>query len=279
MTFVLYMLETGKEKSPIHKLDPRAKLLWWFFLIIVPILVTNPFIHIGFTLWIWVMAGIAKVATRMYKFLIVTYPMVIFFIMLFWPFFYPATADQIYLIKWGIIHVSVEGLIYAVAMGTRIILALTACIFFVMTTDLMDLASAVGEFMQNKLKVSYMYPLMVISSFKFLPELGGDYVTITDSFRSRAMDIDTGNIVDKFRKTVPVAIPLIDVMLRRAQSIAIALDLKAFSAENKQRTFYKEHRFTLVDGLFAMTGILAIIICLVAIYFNWARIEVLLALI
>jgi len=41
MTFVLQMLETGKEKSPIHGLDPRAKLLWWVCLIIVVLPNTN----------------------------------------------------------------------------------------------------------------------------------------------------------------------------------------------------------------------------------------------
>jgi energy-coupling factor transport system permease protein len=274
LTFVLHMLETGKAKSPIHALDPRAKLIWWFFMIIVPILATNPFILLIFTIWIWIMAFIAKIGKQMYQFLIVTYPITVGFIVFFWPFFYPATPDQHFYINWTFIHVTREGLIYALAMGMRIVMALTACIFFVMTTDLMDLASAVGEFMQNKLRVSYMYPLMVISSFKFLPELSGDYITITDSFRSRALDIDVGPIGERFRKTIPVAIPLIDGMLRRAQSIAIALELKAFNVKNKNRTFYAQHRFSFVDYLFASTGVLALIICLVAIYFNWAKIEV-----
>ena len=71
MAFVLQMLEMGKLKSPIHELDPRAKLLWWLGMIIVPILATNPFILLAFTVWIWIMAGFARVARRMYQFLII----------------------------------------------------------------------------------------------------------------------------------------------------------------------------------------------------------------
>jgi len=268
------MLETGKARSPIHDLDPRAKLLWWFCMIIVPILVTNPFILLLFTIWFWLMAAWAKIARKMYDFLIVTYPIMLGFIILTWPFFYEATPDQHYLIQFGIIHVSVEGLLYALAMGMRIIMALTACTFFVMTTDLMDLASAVGEFMQNRLHISYMYPLMVISSFKFLPEMSGDYLTITDSFRSRALNIDSGSLGERMRKTIPVAIPLIDGMLRRAQHIAIALELKAFSAANKQRTFYKQYHFQSKDYLFILTGILSILLCILAIALNWASVEI-----
>ena len=273
MTFVLQMLETGKGKSPIHDLDPRAKLLWWICMIIVPILVTNPFILLGFTIWIWIMAAIAKVARPMYRFLIVTYPMMVGFIVLTWPFFYRGSADQDYLIYWGIIHVSVQGLIYAAAMGMRIIMALTACTFFVMTTDLMDLASAVGEFLQKYLHISYMYPLMIISSFKFLPEMSGDYLTITDSFRSRALDIDQGSLVQKMKKSAPVAIPLIDGMLRKAQNIAIALELKAFDTSNVHRTFYKQHHFRFPDVLFILSGVVSILICIFAMYMGWARVE------
>jgi energy-coupling factor transport system permease protein len=273
MAFVLQMLEMGKLKSPIHRLDPRAKLIWWICLIVVPILVTNPFILFAFTIWIWAMAVIAKIFVKMFRFLVITYPLMVGFIVLTWPFFYPATPEQNFLFQYGILHWSVEGMIYAGAMGMRIILALTACTFFVMTTDLMGLASAVGEFMQNKLKISYMYPLMVISSFKFLPELSGDYLTITDSFRSRASDIDAGSIVQRFKKTIPVAIPLIDSMLRRAMRISIALEVKAFDVEMKDRTFYEKYVFSTRDILFALTGLAAILLSILAVVMRVAKVE------
>lgn len=273
MSFVLQMLETGKESSPIHRLDPRAKLLWWIGMIVVPILVTNPIFLILVTVWIWIMAHVAGVAGRMYRLLIVGYPVMIGFIMLTWPFFYDATPTQHYLLRWEFLHVSVEGLVYALAMGMRIVMALTACTFFVMTTDLMDLASALGQFLQERFHVSYMFPLMIISSFKFLPEMSGDFQTITDSFRSRALDIDSGSIPARMKKTVPVTIPLIDGMLRRAQVIAIALEVKGFSAENKNRTFYREHHFRLADWLFVALSGVVILICLALIWLGWARIE------
>jgi energy-coupling factor transport system permease protein len=274
MAFVLQMLEMGKRKSWFHRLNPNAKLLWWICLIVVPILVTNPFVLFAFTLWIWAMAIGAGIGKQMYKFLIVTYPIMIGFIVLTWPFFYAATPDQHYLFNWSVFHFSLEGFIYALAMGMRIVLALTACTFFVMTTDLMDLASSLGEFMQNRLHISYMYPLMVISSFKFLPELSGDYITIVDAFKSRALDMDTGSLMQRMKKIVPVAVPLIDSMLRRAQRIAIALELKAFNVANKSRTFYKHHAFGGSDVLFVTTGVLAILVSIGINLLHWGKVEI-----
>jgi energy-coupling factor transport system permease protein len=218
-----------------------------------------------------IQSGVAK---QMYRFLIVTYPVMVGFIVILWPFFYEATPDQHYLFNWSFLHYSLEGFIYALAMGLRIVLALTACIFFVMTTDLMDLASSMGEFMQNKLHISYMYPLMIISSFKFLPELGGDYSNIIESFKSRALDMDTGSFMERLKKYVPVAIPLIDSMLRKAQNIAISLELKAFDTNNKSRTFYKHYPFTIKDLLFILLGVAAIVVSIVLNSLNLGKVDI-----
>jgi energy-coupling factor transport system permease protein len=200
--------------------------------------------------------------------------MMIGFIVITWPFFYAATPEQHYLFNWSVFHFSLEGFIYALAMGMRIVLALTACTFFVMTTDLMDLASSLGEFMQNKLHISYMYPLMVISSFKFLPELSGDYINIVESLKSRALEMDTGNFMQRLKKYVPITIPLIDSMLRRAQRIAIALELKAFNTTNKSRTFHRHHAFRGRDVFFVLIGLLAIIVSIVINLMHFGKVEI-----
>jgi energy-coupling factor transport system permease protein len=274
MAFVLQMLEMGKRKSWYHYLNPNSKFLWWVCLIVVPILITNPFVLMVMTIWIWLMSFWAGIAKQMYKFLIVSYPVMLGFIIITWPFFYAATPDQHFLFNWSVFHFSLEGFIYALAMGMRIVLALTACTFFVMTTDLMDLASSLGEFMQNKLHISYMYPLMVISSFKFLPELSGDYLTIVESFKSRALDMNSGSFLQRLKKYVPVAIPLIDSMLRKAQNIAIALELKAFNTANKSRTFYRHHPFRTPDVIFVIIGLLTIVLSICLNLLNWGKVEI-----
>lgn len=132
MAFVLQMLEMGKRKSWYHHLNPNAKLIWWVCLLVVPILVTNPFVLLGMTIWIWAMAVHARIGKQMYQFLIVTYPVMVGFIVITWPFFYAATPGQHYLFNWSVFHFSLEGLIYAIAMGMRIVMALTACTFWLM---------------------------------------------------------------------------------------------------------------------------------------------------
>jgi len=259
MSLFLELLETAKRDSPIHRLDPRAKAIWWLILIICPIIVTNPLILVALTAWIWLMTPVAGIGRKMYRVLIVIYPVMIGFIVITWPFFYRGKADDFYLVNWSFIHLSVEGIIYAIAMGLRIIMALTACMFFGMVTDLMDLTTAVGQIIQ-KFGVSYTFPLMILSSFKFLPEVSGDFLTIQESFRSRALDMDSGSLWERMRKLVPIAIPLVESTLRHASNIAIALELKAFGAR-KNRTFYRQYKMGPKDVLFILSGVVALGLC------------------
>ncbi len=62
-------------------------------------------------------------------------------------------------------------------------------------------------------------------------------------------------------------------MLRRAQSIAIALELKAFNPANKNRTFYYQHSFTIRDVLFVFSGIVLLGICITINLLGWGRVE------
>lgn len=259
MSLFLDLLEMAKRESPIHKLDPRAKAIWWLILIICPIVVTNPLILLALTAWIWLMTPIAGIGRKMYRVLIIIYPVMVGFIVITWPFFYKGQADDVYLVNWAFIHLSVEGFIYAIAMGLRIVMALTACMFFVMVTDLMDLANAVGELMQ-RIGIPYTFPLMVLSSFKFLPDVSGDFITIQEAFRSRALDMDSGNLWERMRKLIPVAIPLVESTLRHASNIAIALELKAFGVRQK-RTFYRQYQMKPADILFILSGVVALGLC------------------
>ena len=104
--------------------------------------------------------------------------------------------------------------------------------------------------------------------------MSGDYITITNVFRSRGLDIDTGSFSQRMRKIIPVAIPLIDGMLARAQIIAIALELKAFNPSSKNRTFYYQHDFTPRDILFVFGGIMLIVISVIFKLIGWDGVEV-----
>lgn len=258
MRIVDIVVDAAKRDSPFHLLNPLVKAIWWICLIIVPIIITNPVFLSVVLILVLGMTKMARIGREFVKVVKIAYPLLVAFIIVVWPFFYRAGTP----ILGGLI--TIDGVIYALAMGLRIITSVTICLFFVMVTDMTDLACSVGQFTQEHLGLSYTGPFMVISSFKFLPESFAHFSNIKDSFACRGQKFDTGGLVQRIKAYVPIFIPLILTFLDKAKQMAIALQLKGFGAE-KKRTFLKPNVYTWKDYFFMSMGIF---ILAVAIYFK-----------
>jgi energy-coupling factor transport system permease protein len=245
------VMYSAKKDSPFHRLNPLTKAIWWICIIIVPIIITNPVFLLAILLLILGLIKWARIGKDFFNVVKIAYPLLVGFIILVWPFFYRQGTP----ILGGIL--TIDGIIYALAMGLRIITSVTGCLFFVMTTDMADLACSAGQFVQEKFGISFTVPFMVISSFKFLPESFATFSNIKDSFACRGQKFDTGGLVQRIKAYVPVFIPLILSFLDKAKQMSIALQIKGFGAE-KKRTFLKPNVFTWKDYLFLIIGFLII---------------------
>lgn len=255
MASVIQMMETAKTVSPIHKLNPLAKALWLLCIIIIPIITFNPFVTLPIIAAIWLLAIPAKIRKPFYANLLKTYPVLIGFIVIIWPFFYKEGTHL--LVNLGVVRITLEGIYFALAQGLRIAVAVTGCLFFIMVTDIMDLASALGAMLQRRLKISYTIPLMLVSSFKFLPEFMTSFDAIRQAFLTRGFELDKGGLGERIKKFVPLFIPLIDTTISKAQHISTAMQLKAFGIK-KERVFFVEYKVRLADYLFVLVGILIV---------------------
>lgn len=248
---VLAMMEIAKGDSYIHRLNPIFKLIWLACLIATPIVSMNPFVSLPVLTILWLLSVPAKLGKFFYKTMWAMYTIMITIIVLTWPFFYGKGTHVI--VDYGILFITWEGIIYAIAQGLRVAVAITACLYFVMVTEIIDISNALGVILQ-KINISYTVPLMFTTSFKFLPEFMTNYENIRESFTTRAFELDKGGFIQKIKNFVPLFIPLIDSSLGKAQHIATALQLRAYGV-NKKRTFFDEYKVTAGDILFACLGI------------------------
>ena len=248
---VLTMMEAAKRDSVIHRLNPFTKGLFCLCMIAAPIITINPFISIPILLVLWLLAIPARLQDVFYPTMLKMYPVMLSFIIIIWPFFYP--KGNTVLIDWSFIHITLEGIYYAIAQGLRIAVAITGCLFFVMTTEIIDISSALGQALQ-KVGIGYTVPFMLTTSFKFLPEFMANYTTIKESFMTRGFQLDKGGFVQKLKNFIPLFIPLIDSSLSKSQSIASAMLLRAFGVV-KKRTFFTLYSFKFVDVLYIMMSL------------------------
>lgn len=248
---VLTMMEAAKRNSIIHRLNPFTKGLFCICMIAAPIVTINPFVSIPILIILWLLALPAGLKDVFYPTMCKMYPVMLSFIIIIWPFFYP--KGEIVLLDWAFIHITLDGIYYAVAQGLRIAVAITGCLFFVMTTEIVDVSTALGKALQ-RVGIGYTAPFMLTTSFKFLPEFMASYTTIKESFMTRGFQLDKGGFVQKLKNFIPLFIPLIDSSLNKSQNIASAMLLRAFGV-TKQRTFYTQYSFKMADVLYILMSI------------------------
>jgi len=125
---------------------------------------------------------------------------------------------------------------YGLELGLRIsarvfLLALPLSLFFMIVSP-MRLTRALSD-----AGIPFKYAYLFTLGLRFLPLVLDEITTINNAQKSRGYDIDQSNFVVKVIKIIPLMIPLILSLLKRAETIALAMDLQGFNAYEK-RTFY-----------------------------------------
>lgn len=244
------MMEAAKRDSMVHRLSPITKGIYCILMIAIPIITINPFVSLIILAVQWILAFCSNLKDIFIRTMPKLYFTMLLLILIIWPFFYPH-GDHV-LVDWAFIHITTDGLYFAVAQCLRIAVAITGCMYFVMVTEIIDLSNALGIVLQ-KVGIGYTAPFMLTTCFKFLPEFLSSFYTIKESFLTRAFQMDKGNFIQKLKNFIPLFIPLIDSSLGKATDIAGALQLRAFGAK-KRRTFATVYPFGLGDVLFLVVS-------------------------
>ena len=140
------------------------------------------------------------------------------------------------------------------AMITRVIIALMTLSFLISTTSPWELLQGL-----SKLHINYTYLYPFIIAYRFIPIMFNEMKSIYDAQRSRGLELEKGNIIQKAKKLIPIIIPTIVCALLRARDLAEAMEARGFGY-SKRRTFYKPVRFKLMDLAFIIVYIVFLII-------------------
>ena len=114
----------------------------------------------------------------------------------------------------------------------------------------LSLASAVEALLAplKRVKVPvHEIGLMLSMSLRFVPTLMDDTTRIMNAQKARGVDFGEGNIVQKVKAMIPILIPLFATSLKRADSLAIAMEARGY--QGKGRSQYRQLKWTRKDTL------------------------------
>lgn len=237
--------------SPIHRLDPRTKILAVTALMLA-VFVTRGFIGLAVLL---ACAGVIQALAhiplsytlRGMRLLVNTMLIIVTFQILFFP---NPSPDNIYW-QWWILSISADGIRQGLLVFIRVVLLyfLTSTLMF--TTAMMDLADGM-EVMLDPLKrvrvpVNELVMTMVIA-LKFVPLLVAELERLVKAQAARGARFDTGGLIERARRLGPLLVPLFVNAFNRAEVLTTAMNARCYRG-GQGRTKRRVLRFGRADAL------------------------------
>ncbi len=230
------LLGYSENSSFIHKLDPRVKLLWLLgnlFLILFFQDLTVLVISLGLVLTTTVLAGIPLlVFLPLIKVMSILGVQFVIFQGLLRP-------EGAVIFQLGSLNFYLGGVLIGIKGITLLITLAFVFLQFVMWTSPNELT-----LLLVKLGLPQKYAVLLGLALHFLPIMEKDLRTIYDSQQARGLELTT--TWQKVKGLVPIILPLILRALKRAQEVALSMELKGYT-RFPSRTFLDRIVFTSGD--------------------------------
>ena len=249
--------------SIIHRLDPRSKLLAMFLLIVISFWANNPITN----LLLFVVTGIFISLSGVPLSFFIKGLRSMFFLIAF------TTIFQLFFITgghvlWeiGFIKITSHGIEQAGVIFCRFVLIIFFSTLLTLTTMPLSLATAVesllGPLKRFKVPV-HEIGLMLSMSLRFVPTLMDDTIRIMNAQKARGVDFGEGSIVQKVKAMIPILIPLFATSLKRADSLATAMEARGYQggvgrSQYRQLSWMRKDSIALI--LISLLGILLFIL-------------------
>ena len=208
----------------VHRLDPRTKMFLLLGMFALPFVFLDPLYEVTVLALVLFFGYLAKALTnlrRIWFILVVTAVLTV----VLWSIFGSGQTPLF-------LFVEREAVLYGVAIALRIDITVIAGMIFLSTTRNEEVA-----FGLVRLGIPYRFAFAVSTALRLVPTIMATGYTIGQAQRSRGLDLESGNILRRIRKYVPLLIPVFVSTIRSTNVFSMALESKGFGAA-PQRTFF-----------------------------------------
>ena len=240
-------------RSPVHRLDPRVKIMLALGYSVIFFVAQNAWglglgVVAGFGAYL--ISGIPLV--MILKSLKPVVPIIIFTSVLNMLF-----VEGESLFHWWIVNITREGVHTAIFMSVRIICLIAGTSLLTYTTSPIALTDGIERLMGPLKKLRFPVhelAMMMTIALRFIPTLIEETDKIMSAQRARGADFDSGNLAQRAKALIPLLVPLFISAFRRADELATAMECRCYHG-GEGRTRMKQLHYRPGDVLF-MAGAL-----------------------
>ena len=215
-------------KSPVHKLDPRVKIVSTLLYLISLFLFRSIPGYLIATIFLF---GCIKLSKVPVKYILKGLKPIFILLLITILFNLFLTTGGRTLVHIWMFRVTEEGLRTAVYMAIRLIYLIMGASLMTFTTTPTALTDAIESLLRplNHLHVPVHEIAMMMSiALRFIPILLEETDKIMKAQIARGADLDSGNIIQKAKAMIPILVPLFVSAFRRANDLAMAMESRCY---------------------------------------------------
>jgi energy-coupling factor transport system permease protein len=236
----------------VHRLDPRTNMLLLIGAFVLAFLFVNPLY--GLVVLAIVLAfGYAAQSLVNLKRIWFILLMIAVMTVILWTLFGSGDTPLFWLVEQ-------EALLYGIGAALRIDIMIVAGMIFLSTTRNEEIATGLV-----KLGIPYRFAFAVSTALRLVPTIAATGATIGQAQRSRGLDLESGNLIQRVRKNTPLLIPVFVSTIRSTNVFSMALESKGFGA-SPQRTYFLKIELTRRDVL-VLVSFAALLVAALALRF------------
>ncbi|HIT01616.1 MAG TPA: energy-coupling factor transporter transmembrane protein EcfT [Candidatus Enterenecus merdae] len=253
--------------SPIHRLDPRAKLIGLVLYIVALFLAGR---WVSYLVVFLALALVVALSTVRLRALVRGMKPVLFLLA------FTAVLNLFYtpgrpLVSFWIFTITDEGVVRSILMVARILMLISCTFLLTYTTSPLALTDGLESLLSPLKRVRLpVHELSMIMSIalRFVPTLIEETDKIMSAQRARGADFDSGGLVRKAKALIPLLVPLFISAFRRADELATAMECRCYHG-GEGRTRLHQLRFGPGDGLFMAAALSLAVGVGVLAHFGW----------
>ncbi|MBP5610859.1 MAG: energy-coupling factor transporter transmembrane protein EcfT [Clostridia bacterium] len=224
--------------SPVHRLDPRFKIILTILFMVALFSARNIFVYAAMTLFTVLLILASRISLRV----VLRGIRPLLFILLFTVILHvlmSTRTDGRLLIEWKWLTVYDMDFYRAGVMVLRIVLlVLGTSVLLSYTTTPISLTDAIEALLKplSAIRVPvHEFAMMMTIALRFIPTMLEETEKIMNAQKARGADLSSGNPFKRIRAMIPVLIPLIVSAFQRALDLATAMECRCYRG-SKGRT-------------------------------------------
>ena len=232
--------------SPVHRMDPRTKLLM-LILYIVVLFMASSWITYGIVFAFLVTSvSVSRIPLKALVRGMKPIVLILVFTGLLNLFL---TDGQPVLVEFWVIRITLPGVIRAIVMMVRILMLLAGTFLLTYTTSPIALTDGLESLLSPLKKIKlpvHELAMMMCIALRFIPTLIEETDKIMSAQKARGADFESGNLFRKVKALVPILVPLFISAFRRADELATAMECRCYHGGDG-RTKMNMLKFRLLD--------------------------------